>query len=171
MKIVKLFLLGLIVVFAACREDEEPQPTAAGLLGRWSMTALEYEGSSTTRVSGIDVASNFTGVGKALDLIVTFRENPNTVSSEGSYVIALTTTTAGQSFTQDFTFDNFVGDGSWSLNNRVLTVTGTLGSQDATIVSQTSTTLVIAVETEQTQNAGGNSVRTRVEAVYTLTKI
>ncbi len=134
------------------------------------MTALEYQGSSTARISGVDVTSNFTGVGKDMDLPVTFRENPNTITSEGSYVIALTTTTAGQSITQDFTFNNFVADGTWSLNDRVLRVSSAQGSQEATIVTQTNTTLVMAVETEQTQNLGGNSVRTRVEAVYTLTK-
>lgn len=171
MKIGKLFLIGLVVVFFSCGDEDEPQPTAAGLVGTWSMTALEYGGSSTTTVAGVSLMSAFTGVGKEIDLTITFRENPNTITSEGSYVIALTTTTAGQSFTQDFPFNNFVADGTWSLNGRVITVTSALGAEEATLVSQTSTTLVIGVETEQTQSAGGTTIRTRVQAQYTLTKI
>jgi hypothetical protein len=102
---------------------------------------------------------------------VTFNQNPNKVTSQGSYTIALTTVTLGQSLTEDVTFTDFFGDGTWALNGKTLTVTNAGVAQEATIVSQTSTKLVIAIDTEQTQDLGGaGSIVTKVKGSYTLTK-
>jgi hypothetical protein len=169
MKIAKLLFLGLLV-FVSCSEDEDPMPTAAGLIGSWSVTDLEYEGTTTTTGSGISITAESVGVGKDLDLTVTFNENPNTVTSEGSYTITLTTTILGQSETEDYFFSGFFGDGTWSLDNKTLTVTSSGVVQEATIVSQTDTTLVVKIETEQTENVDGFSIETYVQGVYTLTK-
>jgi Lipocalin-like domain len=169
MKIAKLLFLGLLV-FVSCSEDEDPMPTAAGLIGSWSVTDLEYEGTTTTTVTGISLTADFTGVGKDFDLTVTFSENPNMVVSEGSYTVTLTTTFAGQSETEDIELDSFISDGTWSLNNKILSVTTSGVTQEATIVSQTDTTLVVKVEVEEIDEADGVRVQTNVQGVYTLTK-
>jgi hypothetical protein len=171
MKIAKLFLLGLAVILFSCGKDDDPAPTADGLIGAWSITALEYGGSTITTVSGITITSDFTGVGKDMNMTVTFNQNPNTVTSQGSYTIALTTVTLGQSLTEDVMFNGFFGDGTWVLKDKTLTVTSAGVAQEATIISQTSTKLVIAIDTEQTQDLGGaGSIVTKVKGSYTLTK-
>jgi hypothetical protein len=104
-------------------------------------------------------------------MTVTFNQNPNTVTSQGSYTIALTTITLGQSITEDVMFNGFFGDGTWVLKDKTLTVTSAGVAQEATIISQTSTKLVIAIDTEQTQDLGGaGSIVTKVKGSYTLTK-
>jgi hypothetical protein len=170
MKITKLLLLSLAVVLFSCSEEDDPKPED-GLIGAWSVTALNYEGTTISTVLSTSIISTFTGVAKNMAMTVTFKQNPNIVTSEGSYTIALTTTTLGQSITEDFTFTDFISDGTWSLNDKKITVTNAGVTQEATIVSQTSTTLVLALETEQSQDlAGVGSVTTNVEGVYTLTK-
>lgn len=170
MKNTKLLLLSLAVLLFSCSEEDDPKPVD-GLIGAWSVTALDYQGTTITTVMATSIISTFTGVAKNMDMTVTFNQNPNTVTSEGSYTIALTTITLGQSITEDFTFNDFIADGTWTVNDKTLTVTNAGVAQEATIVSQTSTTLVLAVETEQSQDlAGVGSVVTSIEGVYTLTK-
>jgi len=170
MKNPKLLLLSLAVLLFSCSEEDDPKPVD-GLIGAWSVTALDYQGTTITTVMATSIISTFTGVAKNMDMTVTFNQNPNTVTSEGSYTIALTTITLGQSITEDFTFNDFIADGTWTVNDKTLTVTNAGVAQEATIVSQTSTTLVLAVETEQSQDlAGVGSVVTSIEGVYTLTK-
>lgn len=170
MKNPKLLLLSLAVLLFSCSEEDDPKPVD-GLIGAWSVTALDYQGTTITTVMATSIISIFTGVAKNMDMTVTFNQNPNTVTSEGSYTIALTTITLGQSITEDFTFNDFIADGTWTVNDKTLTVTNAGVAQEATIVSQTSTTLVLAVETEQSQDlAGVGSVVTSIEGVYTLTK-
>jgi hypothetical protein len=172
MKITKLFILALAVVFLACKDDEDPLPTAAGLLGDWSLTALTYEGSTTTTVAGISITSEFVGVGKDFDLTVLFEENPNTVLSVGSYTIELTTTIAGVSETENITFTDFIQDGTWTLNGKTLTVTSSGETEEATIISQTSTTMILEVKLEETETIPGvGSVAINLQGVYTLTKL
>jgi len=170
MKIAKLVFLSLAVVLFSCGQEDDPKPLD-GLIGAWSVTALNYEGSTTSNIMGTSIISTFTGVAKNMDMTVTFKQNPNTVISEGSYTIALTTTTLGQSITEDYTFTDFISDGTWTLNDKKITVTNSGVAQEATIVSQTSTTLVLAVETVQSQDlAGMGSIVSSIEGVYTLTK-
>jgi len=171
MKFAKLFFLSLAVVLFSCGKDDDPKPAADGLIGAWSVTALDYEGSTTTTVMGTSITADFTGVAKNMDMTVTFKQNPNTVTSEGSYTIALTTTTLGQSVTEDYTFNDFISDGTWSLSDKTLTVTNSGAAQEATIISQTSTTLVLGIDTVQTQDlAGVGSIVTNIQGVYTLVK-
>jgi len=170
MRIDKLFLLSLAVVLFSCSQEDDPKPVE-GLIGAWSVTALDYEGTSVTTVMATSIISSFTGVAKNMDMTVTFNQNPNTVTSQGSYTIALTTVTLGQSITEDFTFNDFIADGTWTVNDKTLTVTNAGVAQEATIISQTNTTLVLGIKTEQSQDlAGVGSVATNIEGVYTLTK-
>ncbi len=171
MKIAKLVLLSIALVLFSCGKEDDPKPTADGLIGTWSITALDYEGSTTTTILGTSITSSFTGVAKDLDMTVTFNENPNTVTSQGSYTISITTTTLGQSVTEDFTFDDFFDDGTWALNGQTLTVTSSGVVQEATIISQTSTTLVLGIDSEETQDlAGVGSITTSIQGAYTLVR-
>jgi hypothetical protein len=171
MKIANLFLFSLAVLLFSCGKDDDPVPTADGLIGVWTVTAMEYGGSTITTVSGIKITADFTGAAKDKDMTVTFSQNPKKVTSQGSYTIELTTVTQGQSFTQDYTFNDFLGDGTWTLKDKTLTVTNSGVSQEGTITSQTSTTFVLEFATEQTQDLGGmGSIVTKVKGSYTLVK-
>ena len=170
MKITKLLLLSLAVIFLSCNEDEDPIPTSEGMVGNWAITALDYKGTTTTTAQGISIKADFTGTGKDMDLITTFTTNPNTVTSEGSYTIVLKTTYAGQSTTEEYEVDETVTDGTWTLSGKNLTVTGDFGPQTATILEQTSTTLKLKAEVSENESDQGITVSTKIEAIYTFTK-
>ncbi len=170
MNYTRLLLLALFVVLFSCSDDEAPLPTSEGMLGTWSVTAISYKGSTTTTVSGVSIKADFTGTGKDMDLTTTFSENPNTVTSEGSYTIVLTTTMLGQTTTEEYPFDEAVIDGTWTLEGRTLTITNGAITQDATITRQTSTVLEVKIKLEETESDPNFTVTTKVDAVYTFEK-
>ena len=166
----RLFLFTLSAILFSCNEDEDPMPTSKAMLGTWSVTAISYKGSTTTTVSGISIKADFTGTGKDMDLTTTFGENPNTVTSEGSYTIVLTTTMLGQTTTEEYPFDEAVIDGTWTLEGRTLTITNGAITQDATITRQTNTVLEVKIKIEETESDPNFTVTTKVDAVYTFEK-
>jgi hypothetical protein len=171
MKLSKLFLISLAVIFLSCGDDDDdPQPTSEGLAGTWAVTAIAYEGTTTTSGGGMEMEADFTGTGKNMDLDITFNENPDTFTSQGDYTIVMKTTMGGQSITQDYPFEGFLTDGTWELDGKIITVTGPSGPQEATIIEQTATTLKMAWDYTDTQSQQGLSVEMDVHGVYTFKK-
>ena len=170
MKTLKFLLLGFALILFSCSEDEEFQATSQGMLGTWNIATIDYSGTSVTTVQGQSLKSTFKGTGKDMDLISTFSENPNTVVTEGSYIIELETTTLGQTVTNDILFENVIVDGTWTLNGNTLTIDGAAGPQTATILEQTSTKLTMKLDVKQNLSNQGAVVSADIQVVYTFTK-
>jgi hypothetical protein len=171
MKITKLFLLSVAVILFSCSEDEEPLPTNEGMVGTWSLTGINYKGSTTSSGSGVNLKVDFTGTGKEMDYTTTFSEDPNYIASEGSYVIELKSTMMGQTTTDDYPLDEVFIDGTWALNGRTLAVSSGGLTQEGTITKQTSTTLEIRTNVTESFSDSGITVTTKVQAVYTFQKM
>ena len=170
MKITKLLLSCLTVILLSCSEDEDPKPTTDGMIGSWKITTLDYNGSTTTTAQGASIKADFTGAGKNMNLVTTFKASPNTVASEGSYTVVLKTTYMGQTMTEEYDMEDVIGEGTWTLNGNTLTVTSGSDSQTATILEQTSTTLKFKSEVNESETDQGITVTTKLEAIYTFTK-
>ena len=170
MKLTKLFLLSIAVIFLSCSEDEDPLPTSQGMVGTWNIAAVDYSGVTSTTVLGATAKVNFTGTGKDMNVVSTFNENPNTVETEGSYVIELKTTAGGQTTTEDVAFEDVALDGTWTLDGRALTITGPVGPQKASVLEQTATKLKISMDLKETQSAQGITITTDIKTVFTFTK-
>jgi len=166
----KLLLLSFAVILFSCSKDDDPMPTSDGLLGTWSLTSLTYSGMTTTSASGMTIDADFTGRGKDMDFTTTFQANPNTVTSSGSYTIELTTTVMGSSTTDDYEFDEALSDGTWELKGNKLIITSGSDSQEGIITNQTSTSLEVTVDIDQTEHGPGYTVTQEVHAVYTFSK-
>jgi hypothetical protein len=169
MKITKLLFLGLAVVFLSCGEDD-PKPTSQGILGTWALTAVEYTGTSTTTAQGTSIKADYTGTGKDIQVTTTFNGNPNTVTTEGSYIIVLETTMMGQTSTDEFPFDDVVTDGTWTLDGSTLTITGANGPQKATILEQTSTALKMRFDFKESVSNMDVTVSTDIQITYSFKK-
>lgn len=171
MKITKLLFLSIAVILFSCSEDEDPLPTNEGMIGTWAVTGINYKGTTTTSGAGVNLKADFTGTGKEMDFTTTFNHDPNTVTSEGSYVIELKTTMLGQTTTEDYVLDEVFTDGTWSLNGRTLTVTSGGETQEGTITKQTATTLEVKINLDESQTDSGITVTAKVQAVYTFEKL
>lgn len=172
MKSTKLLLIGFAIVLFSCSKKDDPKPTFSdsALAGSWLITDLTYSGKTTTTGSGISLTANFTGVGKNMNMTTIFNSNPKTVSSQGSYTITLTTSILGQSDTEDTDFEDVVTDGTWSINGDKLKVVSTQGTDEATIVELTATSLKLKIDKTETETSQGVSATSEVHATYTFKK-
>ncbi len=161
-------MISLAVIFFSCGDDDDdPQPTD-GLAGTWAVTGIDYEGTTATEAGGTGIIADFTGKGKNMDLTITFKENPDTFTSQGDYTIAMTIEADGQSVTQDYPFEGFLTDGTWALDGETITVTGPSGPQLATITEQTSTTLKMEWDYVHDMSQQGVTVLMNIHGTYTF---
>ncbi len=173
MTLSKVSLFFVLICFAfACSKDETPEPaTGSDLTGSWKVTEIEYAGTSTTTFQGMSFPSNFTGTGYEMDLIVSFDDEPNTYTSSGDYSIAITSTMQGQTMTYNWTNQEFLDGGSWSLSDRELTINSQTGTaQKATILELTATTLKLEYNMVSTTEQNGATVNSDVEGTYTFVR-
>jgi hypothetical protein len=169
MKITKLLLLSVAVILFSC-EDDEFKATSQGMIGSWAISSVEYKGTTTTSAQGASVKADFSGTGKDMNLTSTFTASPNTVVSQGSYTIVLKTTMLGQTTTEEYPVEEIFSDGTWTLDGNTLSITDVYGTEKATIIDQSATSLKMRLEVTESETQQGITVATNVQATYTFTK-
>ncbi|MFC4633753.1 lipocalin family protein [Dokdonia ponticola] len=169
-KLVKLCMVLFVVTsFVSCSTDDDGgSDTSASLVGTWSVTSLDYEGTTSFDFLGETINTSFEGVGQNLDLDFTFTENPNEYTAEGSYDIVLDFTVNGMSETETTSVDNLQQVGTWERNGNILSIDGeiididldipvgdTTGMSELTILELTETTLRLGQDvTEEVTEEG-----------------
>lgn len=140
-------IILLCLFLTCCSEDDEPDSSADALLGTWSLTGLEYSGSSSTPGPSGVLTTNFTGEGYDMDLTVEFSANPNTFTTAGDYGIRLEVEILGQSNTLELPNQSFFNGGSWSREDDKLTLTLQDNvEQEATILELNESTMRMSVD-------------------------
>ncbi|NER12240.1 hypothetical protein GWK08_02185 [Leptobacterium flavescens] len=131
MKYFKLLIVAFVFTFAACTSDDnEADFDSANLPGTWNLSGVTTQnGSAVVTQEGVTVTVDFSLSTSNEDLQVVFSENPNTVSSSGSFVQILTITAFGQTETEEEQVDGLFLDGTWQLNGSTLTI----DSDDSTL--------------------------------------
>ena len=140
-------LIFMAFAFVSCGDDDTDtnvEATTADLVGTWEMTAFEtdLEGSFQIEDQQIDFTSS--SVGKDFDYQVIFGAEGN-LSATGSYTLETTTTSLGQTQTQeDVIADDGFFEGTYSVSGSTITFTDASDSMTtATIQSLTDTRMVL----------------------------
>jgi len=163
-------LSAFTLVFLSCSNDENAVTNASEsqITGTWNLTALETkDGRSDTNFDGTSIPTTFTAVGKDFDTVVTFSENPNIVTSEGSYTTVITTTVMGETSTEEETGEDFFESDEWRLDGSILYF-GT-GDEEVgfTITELTDGKMSLRYEVDETVDFFGAT--TSVSATYNMT--
>ena len=170
MNFLRLSAIALLCLFfTACSDDDEDTNISGdAFLGIWSLTELEYKGSSSTSTPSGPVTTNYTGEGFDMDLTVEFSENPNTFTSEGDYGIKLNVETMGESSTAELANLNLLGNGSWKRDNNKVTFTqeGSV-AEEATILELSDSTLTMSFDVSGLIPLG---VNVDVDGTFSFTK-
>jgi len=166
-----LFLLfAVTVILSSCSKDnnEEINATEASLIGTWNLTALETnDGRAVTIIEGESVVSDFTAVGKDFDSVIVFSENPQIVTSEGSYTTVLTTTVMGQTTTQEEPGENFFESDEWRLDGNLLYFRTGEEEIALTIIALSDSEITLRYTIDETIDALGTTIS--VKATYNMT--
>ncbi|WP_116772446.1 hypothetical protein [Maribacter litoralis] len=170
----KIFFSTLLSVFAlaftSCSNDEDAVTNAseAEIVGTWNLTALETkDGRSDTNFDGTSIPTTFTAVGKDFDTVVTFSENPNIVTSEGSYTTVVTTTVMGETSTDEETGEDFFESDEWRLDGSTLYFGSGEEEVGFTITELTDSKMSLRYEIDETVDFFGAT--TSVSATYNMT--
>lgn len=150
-----IFVFSMIVV--SCNDDDTPiidtNAMAEDLIGTWNLTEESQNGKVTTElIVGIPVSGIVTSVGKNLNAQFIFNENPNIYEASGGYTDVIKIAVAGQTLAEgdlEVPISNLIDQGSWSLNQGVLTLSHNGIEQKVNIIELTTTTLIIELDIEE----------------------
>jgi len=127
MKLKNLFLLlsTLTLLFTACSDEKDTPPTATGdgLPGSWQLVAVDYTETRTTQNQGETATEEANGWGTDMEFELLVSENPDQLTTSGTYFINLTENMFGTPLTRKIAGENFLSEGSWQLADSTLTIT------------------------------------------------
>ena len=171
----KLCHLFLVIVLGigvlSCDKDDDITESSTYISGSWNGVSVAYTGVSHTDYQGTVLTSEFVGVGYDLDFSISFSENPNKLTTAGSYGVALTYTILGQTNVQTVDGLNFTNTGIWTLNENTLYLETPLGDIEATIIELTDMTLELSIFQNEVQEESGAIVTSEVELYYTFERV
>ena len=169
----KLIFFSLLTVFVlnSCSNDDDTIPASnAEISGEWQLEEYSYTGTTTNTSGGVTLVTDFDAVASDIDYVITFQENPNVVTGQGSMTLILTTTVEGQEFQNEIPFDDSIGSSSWSYREGVITFEGEGQSVEAIVTELTDSTLEFEIETEQLINQGSLQSVAQLNVFYKLTR-
>lgn len=128
-QIMKNFSFSIVIVsffllFSCSTDDGDLDVDSADLTGTWNLVNLSTQnGQATVTEDGITTTVDFSLGTSNENLQVTISENPNVISSEGSFTQTTTITILGESETEESLIDGVFLDGAWELNGDNLIIT------------------------------------------------
>lgn len=143
--LLKFFLLGFLTLggLVSCSSDDDAatiSASASDIVGTWNLTDFRSMTSSTVTVQGQTLTSSSSVVGNEFDLTIEFSENPNIVTSEGSYRINFTTNVLGQETSGSQVieledFDESILRGTWGISEdgQFLENSNTVNGEEVTV--------------------------------------
>jgi len=142
----KLFILFIgFILFTSCNNDDDASPVNSSIVGEWTLTKLNAK-------MDIGIAQSV-GEGKNYNASMSFTENPNQVSSQGTVVLEQKlymngTHISTEESTIDFT--NQFGTGQWELSGNTITMSGQDSSVSVTVTKLTSNSLIFRYNPDET---------------------
>lgn len=150
-KITQFFIvLTLSITFTSCSSDDSSSDSAPSLIGTWTGVSVDATGTASVEFQGFPVTVDFVGDSYDENFTLTFSENPNVVSSDGTYSMAFDASLAGQTiFSETFEDIMLLDESEWSREGDELTFTAQGQTMTATIVALTNNALTLEIDTTQ----------------------
>jgi hypothetical protein len=164
---IKILSLLTLVLFAACKKDDDKTTSEDGIVGKWKLTEMTCDdGTTSTEVDGTSYDGTFTATGKDYTQTVEFRSD-GTYTSSGGYTAVVTTNFFGQTSTAEATISDFLQNGTYEVNGDMLTgtaSTGETGTYD--ILTLSASTLKFKVVLNRVQDLNGQGTSTTTGTYY-----
>ncbi len=151
-------------------DDNIPSPSP--ISGIWNLTdAVINDGTGTTVFLGITYNLVYTATSTSERVRVEFSENPNKVTSTGTYGMQLKFSFLNQNLEDNFTSESPFANGDWSIIGDKLTIRSN-ATVDGTynIISLTENTLQISSAIDRNVSAGGVIIKAKGTLIMTFSK-
>jgi hypothetical protein len=170
MKKITILFIALTFALTSCSSDESAPTTLGNIVGVWKGVNVDYSGTTVTSAQGQTINSDYVGEAYNVDYSVTFTENPNNLTSSGSYSVKLTTTVTGQTNVSYVENLNVLGDGTWQINNNELSITTSIDTNKMKIEKLTESELILSGTYVADLSQSGVSVISTTNTVITFIK-
>lgn len=152
-------LISVLTLFISCTGSDDTiiidtSAKSSDLVGTWNLIEEGQEGTVSTTFNSIPVNGTITSTGKDLNTQLTFTENANNITANGSYTDVIKFSVVGQSLAEQevtIPISDFINQGSWSLDQGILTITQNNVQKEVRISELTSSTLKIEIDIEDEQ--------------------
>lgn len=168
-----LFVLTFSLFFISCSNNEVTTSNIneTDLVGDWRLTDMHSEnGKMSGSINGVPVSVSYSIKGKNYNINTTFKQNPNTVTSNGTITFVTEYSVLGQSHTEEANGDSPVSEGKWTLDKTTLTVKNDQGESTANIVSYDGTNLVLKQSIDRSITQGTQNLQVTGDMFITLSK-
>ncbi len=172
-----IVLFSATLIFLSCNTDDDgntvdPNAQAQNLIGTWLLTEITQDGTVESEIQGVPVSGTITSFGKDIDAQIVFTESPDNYVTSGGYTDVITVKVLGQTFNeeQNISISDILGQGSWTLDQSILTLTQSSDIRAANVIELTTTSLKLEIEIKEQavlQDITGNIKST---LMMTLTK-
>ncbi|MFP4342351.1 MAG: hypothetical protein ACLFQO_18035 [Cyclobacteriaceae bacterium] len=152
----------------SCSED--PVEPTYSLAGKWKVTDITYEGTSTTSMAGMESSVNFTATGKSINILTEFTETPNKVTSGGSYEVLMKMNYGGTEMEMTVPGFPFIMTGDWQKNGDKIIVSHNGEEQEADILQLDDKALKIGFNQTVVTEESGVSMEIQTKGVFVYTK-
>lgn len=160
MKIIKWSFLLLLITFVSCSKDDDGGSNIdpnVSLAGPWEFVDLNTDkGKMKITSEGTSIEASFKITGKDYDYQAVFTEEPNYVTSAGSFIMVLTVSILGETNTEEQLIEDY-GDendgltGAWSIEGNKLVVTNDDEQSTYTITELTENRLKFQMDLSQSE--------------------
>tara|TARA_R110002050_G_scaffold267266_2_gene408875 strand:+ start:23560 stop:24846 length:1287 start_codon:yes stop_codon:yes gene_type:complete len=151
---------------------DEQTPVASPIAGVWNLTdGVINDGTGTTVYLAQTFNLTYTATTSDENVQVQFSENPDLVTSTGTYTMLLNFNFLGSDYQDTLTSESPFSNGDWSINGNTLTIdanTTVNGSYD--IIELTENTLIISTPVDREVPAGGLNLNVQGTLILTFTK-
>ncbi|CAL66863.1 lipocalin family protein [Christiangramia forsetii] len=178
MKTIRFSVFALLFVFfTSCSSDDDaPDVDTSMLTGEWNIEAFNYSGETTGNFEGIDISSNFDGIGENINATLSFNDD-KTFNMAGSYDVRL----SAEGLTEVVPIDNASSSGTWKIEGDYIITSQTIGQVQGQgvagpqegrmrISEVTQNRMVLIIDQESTTTQGGMEFTMKMDGKYVLTK-
>ncbi|WP_298488826.1 hypothetical protein [uncultured Maribacter sp.] len=128
MKKLSLFLfLSATILFTSCEKDSDENQlknsltSESDIIGEWDLTAYKVEdGETVTKVNGASVTQKYSSIGKDFDMQIEFSNDPNTATSNGSFISETSISILGQTQVTEIPLYTVFNSSTWELRDGVI---------------------------------------------------
>lgn len=174
MKKISLLLVVFSLICTSCNIESVDYDGVSGdvsIVGEWKMVNYTYTGETTTSGQGQTLSTSFIGEAFDMNNTITFSQNPNTITSNGAFSIKLTSTTLGQTSTQNITGIPAINDGTWEQEGDEL-FTFSNGQEGVMKIEElTENRLVLTVNHEEDLSQSGFTIISTIDAEIMLVRV
>lgn len=150
----------------------ETAPTTSPIAGEWNLTdAIINDGTATTIFLGQTYNLSYNATSSNENVLVNFSENPNKVTSNGTYTILINFNFLGNDYQDTTTSESPFANGDWSINGTILTIdANTTVNGTYEIIELTNNTLKITTAVDREVPAGGLNLNAKGTLILTFSR-